>query len=120
MKYLKRFNESYDLDPVRSNLERILYKLEKFDFITKVDIKDNYFIIEITKNSDGIRVFNSIDIKDVISEVNEYLTLGEGLHLEDIESVEVRGFQPEKRSVNINQLFREGKSFIKLVFYYCV
>ena len=116
MKYLRRFNESYELDPVKSNLERILYKLEKFDFNTKVNIQDNYLIIEITKNSDGIRVFNSIDIKDVISEVNEYLTLGEGLHLEDIESVEV----PEKRSINMNQLLREGRSFVKLVLYYFI
>ncbi len=85
MKHIKTF-ESYDHIPeVIRTVEQMLLEIRDFEFSTKVDLQSQkYLIIEIKKDSQEFQVFFSGDIKETLIDINDYLTLGEGLKLKEI------------------------------------
>ncbi len=86
IKRFNEFNESLSHIPyVLKTVEEMLYEITDFDFETKVNLEgQKYLVIEIKKDSKEHKVFDSVDIKETLIEINEYLTLGEGLKLRDI------------------------------------
>jgi hypothetical protein len=103
MKHIKRFNESFEHIPyVIKTVEELLYQIEDFEFKTKVDFNSsntfnkNLLTIDIEKDSKEFKVFNSIDIKEAIIEIDNYLTLGEDFKLKE---VFVRNINPSKADV---------------------
>lgn len=96
MKHIKRFNESFeDMPYVIKTVEEMLYQIQDFEFSTEVEFNtdnpfdQNLLFIRIKKNSEDIKVFNSLDIKDFLTEVDEFLTLGEGFKLKEIFATKV-------------------------------
>lgn len=87
IKRFKDFNESFDYLPeVIRNVEQMLYQIRNFEFDTKVDlVNQKDLIIYIKKESEDYKVFESGDIKDTLIEINQYLTLGEGLKLDEVQ-----------------------------------
>jgi len=85
MKHIKTF-ESYDYLPeVIRNVEQMLLQIEDFEFSTKVNLESQKdLVIEIKKNSQEFQVFLSDDIKETLIDINQYLTLGEGIKLKEI------------------------------------
>ena len=91
MKHIKRFNESFeDMPYVIKTVEELLYQIKDFEFETNVEFNtdnpfsQNLLFIRIKKDSEDIKVFNSLDIKDAVTEVDEFLTLGEDFKLKEI------------------------------------
>jgi hypothetical protein len=93
MKHIKTF-ESYDYLPeVIRNVEQMLLQIEDFEFSTKVNLESQKdLVIEIKKNSQEFQVFFSDDIKETLIDINQYLTLGEG-----IKEIYVHTSEPRER-----------------------
>jgi hypothetical protein len=91
IKGFKDFNEnSHYLVEVIKNVEQMLLGIRRFDFYTKVNLQNQkYLEIQIKKSSEDIKVFESGDIKETLIEINQYLTLGEGLKLYEIQAQRV-------------------------------
>jgi len=87
MKYLRRFNENLEFIPdVIKNLEQMLYSIKDVGFKTKVDFLDeNFLVVDISMDSTEFVVFNSIDIRETLEDINRYLTLDEKFNLIDVE-----------------------------------
>lgn len=85
MKHIKTF-ESYDYLPeLIRNVEQMLLQIEDFEFSTKVNLESQKdLVIEIKKDSREFQVFFSDDIKETLIDINQYLTLGEGIKLKEI------------------------------------
>lgn len=81
MKWIKTYKRFETLNPLTHivfEIEESLKSLESFGFISRLDIKSGFLVIEIKKVvRDDIRVFYKDDILSTLNNINDYLTLDE-------------------------------------------
>ncbi len=119
IKRFRDFNESYEYLPeIIRNVEQMLYQIRDFEFSTKVNLESQKdLVIEIKKDSQEFQVFYSGDIKDTLTEINEYLTLGEGLKLKE---VIVTRIPISSSSISFEQLIKGNIRLLDCILIYSI
>lgn len=97
-------------------IEKSLKSLESFGFISRLDIKSGFLVIEIKKGvRDDIKVFSKDDILPTLNNINDYLTLGESFKFD---SGFVTGVESSFDITDFSEINKFRKGILELLLTY--
>lgn len=119
MKWIKTYKRFETLNPLTHivfEIEKSLKYLESFGFISGLDIKSGFLVIEIKKGvRDDIKVFSKDDILPTLNNINDYLTLGESFKFD---SGFVTGVESSFDITDFSELNKFRKGILQLLLTY--
>lgn len=119
MKWIKTYKRFETLNPLTHivfEIEKSLKSLESFGFISGLDIKSGFLVIEIKKGvRDDIKVFSKDDILPTLNNINDYLTLGESFKFD---SGFVTGVESSFDITDFSELNKFRKGILELLLTY--
>lgn len=116
MKYLLMFENFSPLNNIFNEVKSLISPLRRFGYQCEVTINSGLLNIEIAKSKNSeLRVFLSSDVTPIVTDIDKYLTLGEGFALDGIFIESVNG---SREVQTIRTLSRERDSLLTVVISY--
>lgn len=119
MKRIKTWKIFETLNPLTHivwEVEQMLNPLQRFGFVTELDIKSGFLVIEIKKGvRDDIRVFSKDDVLSTLNNINDYLTLGESFKFD---SGFVTGVESSFDITDLGEINKFRKGILQLLLTY--
>ena len=110
------FENFSPLNNIFNEVKSLISPLRRFGYQCEVTINSGLLNIEIAKSKNSeLRVFFSQDIMTTITDVDQYLTLGEGFILDGIFIESVNG---SREVQTIRTLTRERESLLEVIISY--